>query len=260
MQHDLTYATYLKTDELLALQSPLSDEPEHDETLFIVIHQVYELWFKQMLHEVSLLQNSLESQERTLALKTMHRMLTILKTMVAQVDILETMTPLSFVSFRDRLKNSSGFQSSQFRMFEVKLGKRDTRTFSNLADNYRIQIEEQLSKNTLWDSFLKHLSDCGIKISPTSLQRDRNKAIEPDTALQETLIDIYKKHPDLAEICERMVDLDEGLQEWRYRHVKMVERTIGVKMGTGGSPGAAYLKTTLFTPLYPDLWDIRSRF
>src|ERR687895_48095 len=172
----LTYSSYLRLDEVLGAQRPRSQE--HDELLFIVIHQVYELWFKQLLHEGAMLQERLEEGDTPHALHTLKRILTILKTIVAQIDVLETMTPRQFLTFRDRLEAASGFQSAQFG--------------------------------------------------------------EP------------------AQVCERMIDLDEGVMEWRYRHVQMVRRTIGDKRGTGGSPGARYLATTLLTPAFPDLWAVRT--
>jgi len=228
----LTYTRYLALDELLAAQRPTSGE--HDEMLFIVIHQVYELWFKQILHEIGRLDSAFQEKDLTALLTTFKRVLTILKTLVAQVDVLETMSPISFLSFRERLESASGFQSAQFRRIEIKLGKRDPRLQALFPDAF--------AEPPLYERFLDFLAAKGIDLS------DREAA----------LIDVYRHHHDLASLCERMVDLDEGLQEWRYRHVRMVERTIGMKRGTGGSAGAEYLRTTLFQPLFPDLWAIRT--
>ncbi len=256
----LTYSRYLKIDELLELQQPLSEGPEHDEMLFIVIHQVYELWFKEVLHELRWLQEALESNDTPRALGTFKRILTILKTLVAQVDVLETMTPVSFNSFRDRLESASGFQSAQFREVEFILGHKDSRMMRHHpADSPGgRRLQELMGERTLYDSFLGYLAANGYAVPKDLLERDVSQPIAASAELQDTLLEVYRQDPLGTMVCERLVDLDEGLQEWRYRHVKMVERTIGTKTGTGGSAGAEYLKTTLFKPLYPDLWAIRS--
>ena len=257
----VTYGSYLAVDELLALQRPRSEGPEHDEMLFIVIHQVYELWFKQVLHEVDRVIALLGGGDAYRAQHTMKRILTILKVMVAQLDILETMTPLEFQSFRQRLEAASGFQSDQFRQLEFVLGNKSKGAIDRFAAGSRARtaLEHRFGAPTLWDAFLRYLSREGYAIPQPLLTRDVTGKIEPSSELQETLIEIYRKDPKHAEMCERLVDLDEGLQEWRYRHVKMVQRTIGAKIGTGGSSGAQYLATTLMTPIFPDLWEIRSR-
>jgi tryptophan 2,3-dioxygenase len=255
-----TYGEYLRTDELLGLQTPLSEGPEHDEMLFIVIHQVYELWFKQVLHELDYLESLLTRNEGDRAKHTLKRILTILKVMVAQLDILETMTPLEFLSFRDRLEAGSGFQSHQFRELEFALGLKDARALERYpaGGEARRRLERRLAAPTLWDAFLRHLAANGVPVPPSDLDRDVTSSVEPSAELRPALVDVYRNRPALAELCERLVDLDEGLQEWRYRHVKMVQRTIGTRRGTGGSAGAEYLMKTLNRPLYPDLWAIRT--
>jgi tryptophan 2,3-dioxygenase len=255
----LTYASYLKVDELLALQQPLSDGPEHDETLFIAIHQVYELWFKVVLHELRYLARAFTEGDAPRALATLKRVLTILKTLVAQVDILETMTPVSFNSFRARLESASGFQSAQFRELEFLLGKKTRRAVEHYPEGTsgRARLEAAALEPTLWDAFLRFLAASGLPVPAAALARDVREPVEPDREVQAMLLAVYREHPIPAMVCERLVDFDEGLQEWRYRHVKMVERTIGAKPGTGGSEGAAYLKRTLFRPVFPDLWAIR---
>ncbi len=257
----VTYGSYLAVDELLALQRPRSTGPEHDEMLFIVIHQVYELWFKQVLHEVDHVVDLLGAREPHRAQHTLKRILTILKVLVAQLDILETMTPLEFQSFRARLEAASGFQSDQFRQLEFVLGNKSKAAIERFAAGSRARtaLERRFTRPTLWDAFLQYLSREGYDVPHNALTRDVTARIEASAELQETLIDLYNRDPKNAEMCERLVDLDEGLQEWRYRHVKMVQRTIGAKAGTGGSSGAQYLATTLMTPLFPDLWEIRSR-
>ena len=258
----LTYATYLKLDELLSLQQPRSEGPEHDEMLFIVVHQVYELWFKQVLHEASYLQERLVANDTPHASHALKRILTIMKVLVAQLDILETMTPLEFLSFRDRLETGSGFQSAQFRELEFLLGYKRRATVEHFpqGSRRRERLEARYAEPTLWDSFLHYLNSNGHAVPNEHLQRDVTARVEPSADVQAVLIEVYRNDPTTSAVCERLVDLDEGFQEWRYRHVKMVQRTIGTKKGTGGSEGAEYLKTTLFKPVFPDLWEIRTEF
>ncbi len=254
-----SYAEYLKLDPLLNLQKPGG---EHDEMLFIVIHQVYELWFKEILHELDYLEKLLAADDLPRAGHVMKRVLTILKVLVAQVDILETMTPLEFLSFRERLESGSGFQSAQFRELEFILGHKRLQAFAHYpaggAD--RVRLEQRYASSSLWDWFVGFLHRRGLTMPAEVLNRDVTEPIAPSPALQQTLIGIYRSDQALAEFCERLIDLDEGVQEWRYRHVKMVERTIGTKRGTGGSMGAEYLRTTLLRPAFPDLWAIRTEF
>lgn len=260
MSKALTYASYLRVPELLELQVPQSEGPEHDEMLFIVIHQVYELWFRQLLHEVDYLQELLRAGDSARALHTFRRMLTILKTVVSQIDVLETMTPLEFNSFRGFLESASGFQSAQFRELEFVLGHKRENFLTHFADDGEVvaRLRERFERPTLWDAFLAYLDQGGYEVPEAQLRRDVRAGIVPSTAVQDVLIEVYRGEGEAARICERMVDFDEGVQEWRYRHVKMVERTIGMKGGTGGSAGAKYLQATL-RPLYPDLWAIRTR-
>jgi tryptophan 2,3-dioxygenase len=256
----LTYGRYLRIQELLDLQQPRSEGPEHDEMLFIVIHQVYELWFKQMLWEGDHLAIRLAEGDRAAASATLRRMLTILKTMVGQIDVLETMTPISFASFRARLESASGFQSAQFREFEFMLGQKRLRAVEHYppGSEERARLEHRYDAPSLWDALLRHLAAAGVAVPAEAIDRDLRMPPQECAALHPALIGLYRERPDLRSLCELFVDLDEGVQEWRYRHVKMVERTIGMKVGTGGSPGAAYLRETLFRPAFPDLWAIRS--
>ena len=261
MNPAVTYASYLHLDELLSLQKPRADEPEHDELLFIVIHQVYELWFKEILHELDYVSRLLEAGDADRAQHTMKRILTILKVLVAQLDILETMTPLEFQSFRSRLEAASGFQSDQFRQLEFVLGRKSQQALDRFpaGSRARTELDRRLTAPTLWDAFIRLLTRAGYAVPHEIVDRDVAMPLEPSAALQSILIDVYRSDARIAAICERLVDLDEGMQEWRYRHVKMVERTIGTKPGTGGSTGAAYLQTTLMQPLFPDLWAIRGK-
>ncbi len=260
-QAAVTYAGYLKIDELLSLQQPRSEGPEHDEMLFIVIHQVYELWFKELLHEFDRVRRLLEDDESHRAQHTLKRILTILKVMVAQLDILETMTPLEFVSFRKRLEAASGFQSDQFRQIEFLLGVKSEQAIQRFPEGSRarVALERRYHEPTLWDAFLRYLSREGYGVPPPLLTRDVVAPVEPSTDVQRIVVELYRRDTKNVELCERLVDLDEGVQEWRYRHAKMVERTIGTKPGTGGSTGAAYLRETVGRPIFPDLWAIRSQ-
>ena len=268
----ITYISYLKVDELLELQQPESDG-EHDEMLFIIIHQTYELWFKQMLHEIAEVQKTLEAGKSHRSLAILGRVRTIMKTCVSQLDILETMTPLQFNTFRGRLQSSSGFQSAQFREFEAVLGRRDQagegaakHTGMGMAEHLipgspaRARVEAAMQRRSLWDSTLIYLESRGHKMPAEVMNRDVTVGYTDHEGVQEVLLDVHRNDAEAAMICEALVDVDEGLQEWRYRHVKMVERTIGHKMGSGGSSGVGYLSSTLFRPVFADLWAIRSRF
>jgi tryptophan 2,3-dioxygenase len=261
-RHDdapVSYWSYLALDELLAAQRPRSDE--HDELLFIVIHQVSELWFKQLLHELGHLQARLEADDATAALHTLRRTLAILKTLVGQMDVLETLTPRQFASFRQRLGPASGFQSAQFRELEAVLGARDRRVVAlhPAGSAARDAIEAAMARPALFDSLLRHLAGTGHAIPRDVLGRDVAAPYAPHEGVQDVLLAVYADEGLAAQICERMVDLDEGVQEWRYRHVKLIERTIGHQIGTGGSTGAEFLQRTLFRPAFPDLWAVRSR-
>ena len=257
----VTYESYLHVDALLSLQRPRSDPPEHDEMLFIVIHQVYELWFKELLHELDRVVTLLRSDEPHRVQHTLKRVLTILKVLVAQLDILETMTPLEFLSFRARLEAASGFQSNQFRQLEFLLGAKSATALARFPEGSqgRIALERRYQEPTVWDAFLQYLSREGYPLPASQLTRDRTTPPQATPEIQQVLLNVYRKDVKNAAICERLVDLDEGFAEWRYRHVRMVERTIGSKPGTGGSRGAAYLQTTLGKNLFPDLWEIRGR-
>ena len=256
----VTYGSYLKIDELLALQQPRSEGPEHDELLFIVIHQVYELWFKELLHEFDRVVRLLTADDTHRAQHTLKRILTILKVMVAQLDILETMTPLEFMSFRARLEAASGFQSDQFRQLEFVLGVKSGQAIARFPEGSRARraLEQRFGEPTIWDAFLRYLAREGYPIPAAQLTRDVTAHVDASPEVQQVLVNVYRRDPKNAELCERLVDLDEGMQEWRYRHVKMVERTIGAKPGTGGSSGAEYLRNTVGRNLFPDLWEIRA--
>jgi tryptophan 2,3-dioxygenase len=255
----VTYSSYLAIDELLAAQRPRTEHP--DELLFIVIHQVYELWFKQLLHEAARMQSCLADGAVTGAARAIERMLTILKTIVAQVDVLETMTPAQFAAFRGALDSSSGFQSAQFREVEVMLGRRDERALAPFSPGSpeRARIAAAMGRPSLFDSLLAYLAGAGYPVPAAVLAREVSLAHEPSDEVQQALLRVYEDDGAPAALCERMVDLDEGVMEWRYRHVQMVRRMIGSQPGTGGSAGVDYLASTLMQPSFPDLWAVRGK-
>jgi tryptophan 2,3-dioxygenase len=254
----VTDNSYLALDEILGAQHPRSDE--HDEMLFIVIHQVYELWFKQLLHEAGHLQRRLEDGDTPHVLHTLRRVRTILKVAVAQIDVLETMTPRQLLGFRDRLEAASGFQSAQFRELEAVLGRRERRLIEHYPEvsEAHERIAAAMARPSLFDSFLRYLATQGYDVPADALKRNVELPLEPSSDVQRILLQVYRDDGEPAQVAERLVDVDEGVQEWRYRHVKMLERTIGSKPGAGGPTGAADLRTTPPNPVFPDLWAVRS--
>jgi len=256
---DVTYSSYLKIPELLGLQQRKSDPAEHDELLFIVIHQVYELWFKQVLFELDKIKRDFTDGRMFDAIATLKRVRTIVKTLVGQLDILETMTPLSFAGFRDRLDTASGFQSVQFRELEFAIGQKRPEMLAHHPEGSegRRTLDRRLGERSLVDHFYDFLEHRGVEIPPELREKDPREPNRPDETVQRGLLRLYREQPDTAILLELMTDLDEGLQEWRYRHVMIVQRTIGNKHGTGGSLGVDFLKKSLFRPAFPDLWAIR---
>jgi tryptophan 2,3-dioxygenase len=257
----LTYSSYLRLQDLLDLQQPKSEPPEHDEMLFIVIHQVYELWFKLLLHETDKVRRDFSADDLYGAVHTFKRMRTIMKTLVSQIDILETMTPRSFASFRNRLDTASGFQSHQYREVEFVFGYKRQGVTGAIPEGEegREKVERRRSEPTVMDHFYRFLRQRGLPVPAALLNRDVTQPVEPDPGLQDAILQAYETQPDLVILFELMTDFDEGLQEWRYRHIKLVERTIGAKHGTGGSAGVEFLKRSLFVQLFPDLWAVRHR-
>ena len=255
------YQSYLKLGELLSLQTPLSRA--HDETLFIIVHQVYELWFKSMLHELEYSGVLLSQDQPDRAASTLKRAVRIVKVLVSQLDVMETMTPLEFGAFRERLGASSGFQSAQFREIEFILGYKRPSVLEFFPEDSaeRARLQARIDAPTLWDRFVGLLARSGYSIPDTALTRWKNEPVGTDPAVQAALIRVYRDDPRLTAFCESLVDLDEGMQEWRYHHLRMVQRTIGTRTGTGGSSGAEYLLTTVLAgPFFPDLWEVRDRF
>lgn len=258
----LTYASYLRLEELLDLQNPLSngpDGPAHDEEFFILIHQAYELWFKALIHEFEALDAHLRNDDIPGVLQSSGRIVAILKVSIAQFDVLETITPLAFKTFRHLLGSASGFESSQFREIEFMLGQKCARimaTYPEDGPEYR-RLCVRYRSSTLWDAFL-HLLFLHHYPIPSSLRlRDVTKTIEPSPEVQAIVADAYQNEGLLGYVCEQLLEIDEQIQKWRYHHMKAVERIIGAKPGTGGSAGAKYLISTI-KPCFPDLWILRS--
>jgi tryptophan 2,3-dioxygenase len=253
------YASYLALDELLAAQRPRS--AEHDEMMFVVVHQVHELWFKLLLHEFAHLQRQLTRSAAAHTLHTLRRAVRVLAAVVAPAGVLETLTPHQFTGFRAELGSGSGAQSAQFREIEAVLGRRDPHLYSSFASGSveRARIEAAASRPSVFDSLLVFLTSHGYPIPPALLSRDMSRPLEPSAQLRQVLLRVYLDDGVAAQICDGLVELDQGVQEWRYRHLQLVTRIIGDKPGTGGSAGASYLRTTLFSRLFPDLWEVRGR-
>jgi tryptophan 2,3-dioxygenase len=257
----LTYADYLHLDNLLALQQPRSEPPEHDEMLFIIVHQAYELWFKLLLHEFEKVRDNFRKDHLYGLIATFKRNRMIMKVMVEQIDIVETLTPRSFNSFRDRLETASGFQSVQFRELEFLLGYKRSHMLKYQEHNAvaHERLVRRLHEPSVVDAFYDFLEQHGVTIPPELRGREITLPTMPNEIVEEGILHLYRTHPDLEILFELMTDFDEGFQEWRYRHIKLVERSIGSKRGTGGSLGVEFLKKSLFHPIFPDLWAIRHK-
>jgi tryptophan 2,3-dioxygenase len=237
---ELSYGTYLKVPELLRLQQGLS--AEHDELLFIVAHQVYELWFKVVLFELEAARDRIDADDIFFARHHLKRVYVVEKLLVEQIDVLETMSPQDFLAFRSKLAPASGFQSVQFREIEFLSGLKEAKYVARLeaTDEEMSRLRKRLEEPTLDDAFRALLQRRG---SPSLLDVFRDR----------------ERYGDLFDLCEALLDHDETFALWRARHVLMVERQIGSKTGTGGSTGAQYLRSTLSKRFYPELWDVRSQ-
>jgi len=254
----LTYGSYLRLPDLLDAQHLESDPPAHDELLFITIHQVYELWFQQLLHEAGTVRDALISTESAsggrdlwFCRHLLTRMHVIERTLVAQIDVLETMTPQDFLQFRQRLAPASGFQSVQFRELEFLSGAKDPgylERFKGLTADESARLVRRLEEPTLWDGFVHVVGEAGLDTSTD----------EQLTASLRQIAHHRSEYADLWGLAEALLQHDELASAWRGRHVVMVERMIGAKTGTGGSSGAEYLRSRLAMKYYPLLWELRS--
>jgi tryptophan 2,3-dioxygenase len=245
----LTYGEYLELPELLSLQRLRSDPPVHDELLFIVVHQAYELWFKQLLFELESVRDRLFADDGERARHYLTRIRAIERVLIEHLEVLETMSPQDFLGFRDHLAPASGFQSAQFRELEFLSGLKDARFLDDLAASpaERTRLERRIAEPTLWDAFCSMLDRHGLPMPPD----------DPDRR-QASLVEMAREQGELFAVSEGLLDHDENVARWRALHVLMVEREIGAKAGTGGSAGAGYLRTTLDKRFYPELWGLRS--
>ncbi len=266
----LTYGGYLKLADLTSLQHLLSDPPQHDEMLFIIIHQVYELWFKELLHELDTIIERLNADQPLSAHRLVRRCIEIERVLVDQIAVLETMMPTDFLAFRDHLMPASGFQSFQFREIEYVSGLKDASFLKNYdpgSEEY-LTLELRLSQPSLADAFYTMLRRRGFNLpEPRASGVGERVAISvegQDAAGHEHIRELKRvyqdadKHYDLFLLTESLIEYDEMFSMWRLRHVKMVERMIGTKTGTGGSEGAAYLKKTVERKFFPELWELRT--
>jgi tryptophan 2,3-dioxygenase len=260
---ELSYNDYLKVPDLLSLQIPQSSPAHHDEMLFIVIHQAYELWFKLILHEMGSAIHFMDKDKVLLAHHFVHRINTIMKLLVQQIHILETMTPVDFLAFRDRLKPASGFQSAQFREIEFVAGVKDERylEFFKERPEYLKALRERLAGPDLRAAFYGLLQRQGFKIPARAAGLEAKGEDSLFAEVIEALIPLYQepsRHSQLYILSESLVEFDQQLSLWREHHVRVVERVIGAKVGTGGSSGVEYLRSTTTKRCFPCLWQVRT--
>jgi tryptophan 2,3-dioxygenase len=244
----LTYGGYLKLPELLSLQQLLSDPPVHDELLFIVVHQTYELWFKQLLFELGSVRDRLFAGESELARHFLTRIHAIERVLIEHIEVLETMSPQDFLAFRDHLAPASGFQSAQFREIEIVSGLKDESLLGDIAasSEERDRLQRRLAEPTLWDGFCALLETNDLPMPAEDPERR-----------SASLVAMAREQRELFAVSEALLDHDENVARWRALHVLMVEREIGAKRGTGGSSGVAYLRSTLDKRFFPELWGLR---
>jgi tryptophan 2,3-dioxygenase len=258
----ITYGGYLKTRELTALQELRSEPAQHDETLFIIIHQTYELWFKQLLHELGAVVGLLDADQPLGAQRLLQRCIEIERVLLSQVSVLETMTPVDFLAFRDRLTPASGFQSAQFRGIEYLSGSKNAGFLKHYPEGSpeRAMLEARLAEPSVKDAFYSLLRRRGFDLPDDPEGPDADDSPEHRRRIQE-LARIYRDaeaHYTLFLLAESLVGYDEHFLLWRLRHVAMVERMIGSKPGTGGSSGVDYLRHTTAKKFFPDLWELRT--
>lgn len=259
----MTYGSYLDLDKLLDAQHPVSRPEHHDEMLFIIQHQTTELWLKQLLHELSSARELLASDDLREALKRVARVKKIQDVMTQQWSVLATLTPTEYAQFRGALGNSSGFQSVQYRAVEFALGNKNERMLQVFRDHPAnlALLTTEFERPTLYDEFLRYASRRGIPIPAEIIARDVREPYRPHESLVPAIREIYEHphtHWDLYEACEDLVDLEDNFQFWRFRHLKTVTRTIGMKPGTGGSSGVGFLQRALELTFFPELYTVRT--
>ncbi len=259
----LSYSSYLRLEELLSQQKPLSIPPRHDEMLFIVQHQVSELWMKLMIHELAAAMDHIRQDELDPCFKILARVKSIQMQLFEQWAVLETLTPSEYLEFRPFLRSASGFQSYQYRQIEFLLGNKNAETLAVFAHDPAIysELKRALESPSIYDEFLKHLARRGLAVPARSIDRDWSQPHAKDDALVAVFREIYEepnRYWDAYEMCEKLVDIEEYFQLWRFRHLKTVERIIGFRPGTGGSSGATFLKQALDLTFFPELIAVRT--
>ncbi|MFL6227987.1 MAG: tryptophan 2,3-dioxygenase [Pyrinomonadaceae bacterium] len=259
----LSYNSYLRVPELIGLQDCLSDPAHHDELLFITIHQTYELWFKQILHELDAAHIAMDEDRAAAAARALERAVEIEKVLVQQIHVLETMTPISFLGFRDELNPASGFQSMQFREIEFASGLKDEGIINNFReDEFASQrLRARLAAPALGDAFFAYLRRRGFDAPADDaalLQEERQKLYGRRTRAALEVLTHFEERASEFRLSEALIAHDEYFQLWRAHHVRMVERMVGAKRGTGGSEGVGYLRTTLDQKFFPELWEART--
>ncbi|MBT9444887.1 MAG: tryptophan 2,3-dioxygenase [Hyphomonadaceae bacterium] len=262
MTDSITYGQYLALDALLGCQHPLS--ARHDEMLFVVMHQTKELWLKQIIHEVTLARTLIAAGDVEPAYKSLARVSRIQTVMTLSWDVLTTMTPADYMSFREGLGTSSGFQSHQFRTLEYLLGLKDGAflKFQDEGSQARAMMAAALQEPSLYDVALARLAAAGFDLPDAVLKRDHAQPYVASAAVEDAWLAVYRDtetYWDLYELAEKLVDLDDGFLTWRHKHVLTVERIIGRKRGTGGTDGVGYLTKTLERRCFPELWSVRTR-
>lgn len=256
---DNPYADYLALGPLLSQQHPVSDE--HDEMLFIVIHQATELWMKLVLHEVALAQHKIADDDLGPAFKALARVARIQHVLIESWQVLATMTPVDYLQFRHMLGNASGFQSEQYRAIEFAFGRRPVGYLNQLDEAGRERVEAIRRAPGLYDEALRLLARRGF-LSERWLERDWTAQHELDEEVVEAWMTVYRdteEHWDLYELAEKLVDLEHAFSRWRYEHYRTVHRIIGGKRGTGGTEGLTYLRKAVDFVFFPELWEVRSR-
>ncbi|MBU8538339.1 tryptophan 2,3-dioxygenase [Roseomonas tokyonensis] len=257
----MSYGDYLGLDQLLAAQNPRSGQ--HDEMLFIVIHQVQELWLKLMGHELDLAMDRIRADDLAPAFKAMARISRIQRQLVEAWDVLTTLTPHDYLAFRESLGASSGFQSWQYRLIEYRLGSREAfmmRPHAHVPEVHG-KLRAAFEAPSLYDEALRLLQRRGLPVPDEVVTRDARQAHEPHPGVEAVWATVYRDasaHFDLYELAEELVDLEDAFQTWRFRHLKTVERIIGHRQGTGGSAGVSYLRTVLDRRFFPELWSVRT--
>ncbi len=259
----MTYGGYLQLDLLLAAQKPLSQPAHHDEMLFIIQHQTTELWLKLVLHELRAALVHIRADQLEASFKILARIKHIQAQLVSQWSVLATLTPSEYGEFRHVLGPASGFQSVQYRLVEFLLGNKDARhlTVHQQHPNDHALLDEALHTPSLYDEFIRHLARRGMPVPSALLERDVTRPHVTDpaiTAIFKTIYDDPEAHWDAYEMCEKLVDIDEQFSLWRFRHMKVVQRVIGLKRGTGGTAGVGYLKLAVEQVFFPELWDVRT--